>query len=74
MGETQRSLPTGFQETLVFSGCFSLCSSRSDDGYGCPGGRIVRKAVPKANVPGSVLWLKRWSPNGQSLPDHTMAK
>lgn len=45
MGETQRSFPTGFWETLVFSGYFSRCYSRGDDGYGCPGGRIVRKAV-----------------------------
>lgn len=52
MGETQRSLPTGFQETLAFSGYFSRCYSRSDDRYGCPGGRIVRKAVPKATCLG----------------------
>lgn len=62
MGEIQRSLPTGFQETLVFLGYFSRCYSRSDDRYGCPGGRIVRKAVSKANVPGSVLWLKKMEP------------
>lgn len=62
MRETQRFLPTGFQETLVFLGYFSRCYSRSDDGHGCPGGRIVRKAVPKANVPVSVLWLKKMEP------------
>lgn len=57
MGETQRSLPTGFQETLLFSGY-----SRSHGGHGCPGGRIVRRAAPKAEVPGSVLWLEKMEP------------
>lgn len=36
---------------------------------------VLEAGGRKANVRGSVLWLKkRWSPNGQSLPDHTKSK
>lgn len=52
----------GCQETLVFSGYFSRRYSRSDDGYGCPEARVVRKAVPEASVPGSVQCVKKMEP------------